>query len=120
MRMMMIAFALLGLACAVPDAAAAQCNDECVALTGPNGETGYGCVTGETGMSCIATTTRCKLSECKETFLFFSPGGQFAALINTCDLARATLPANGKLAQLTSSLAAVMPRLRSAARLART
>jgi hypothetical protein len=119
MRTMMIAFALLGLACVVPDAAAAQCNDECIALTGPNGETGYGCVTGETGMSCIATTTRCKLSECKETFLF-SPGGQFAALINTCDLAQAILATETKLVRVTSSLAAFVPRARSAARLAST
>lgn len=119
MRMMMIAFALLGLACAVPDAAAAQCNDECIALTGPNGETGYGCVTGETGMSCIATTTRCKLSECKETFLF-SPGGQFAALINTCDLAQGDLLGGRKLAQLTSALIAFVPQTRRAARLAST
>ena len=117
MRTMMIAFALFGLACAIPDAAAAQCNDECVLLSGPNCQTGYGCVTSQTGMSCIATTTRCRLAECKETFLF-SPGGQFAALINTCDLAQGDSSAGRRLAQLTSSLAALVPRIRSAARLA--
>ena len=118
MRTALAVLSLVLLACAVPPTAAAQCNDECIRLVTNDG-VGFGCITGNTGMSCIATTTRCSLRECKETFLF-SPGGQFAALINTCDVAQGNPSTGRKLAQLTSSLAAAVPRLRSAARLART
>ncbi len=118
MRTALAVLSLVFLACAVPPTAAAQCNDECIRLVTNDG-VGYGCITSSTGMSCIATTTRCRLAECQETFLF-SPGGQFAALINPCDLAQGDPTVDRKLAQLASSLAVFVPRARSAVRLART
>lgn len=79
----MMAVALL--ACATPGAAEAQCNDGCVKFVKTDGSTGgYGCVEQEgSGQSCIATTTRCSLADCKYALLL-TPEGEFAGTLDEC------------------------------------
>lgn len=86
MKLFPTVLAVAALTLAVPRSASAQCADACVRFVKETGETGgYGCVEDEgSGMSCVATTSRCNLQRCVYALLT-TPEGHIAGVRDGCE-----------------------------------
>ena len=103
--------AIAAVTLAVPRSASAQCADACVRFVKENGQTGgYGCVEEPgSGMTCIATTSRCNLQRCAYALLT-TPEGYVVGVRDGCEeaaaeRARAETTAAEKRGRLLQSVA---------------
>lgn len=110
MKTLLTCLALMLLAFTLPREAAAQCNDACTRLVKDGQLNGYGCVYMEgSGMSCIATSTRCNLQRCMYAYLT-TPEGRLVELRNGCDESAAATRVTATMRQVGERLVALLDR----------